>query len=152
MPRFSLFAQGAYGNPGLNMLKDSFEPYFIVGAKVSWRFGSLYTLKNDRKKLHTERLQVQNNRDVFLLNTRIALTEQEQAIHSLRKQMEEDDEMIRLRINIRKAAEAKVANGTLTVTEMLRELTHESLAKQNKALHEIQLLIKLYQQKHITNE
>lgn len=152
MPRFSLFAQGAYGNPGLNMLKDSFEPYFIVGAKVSWRFGSLYTLKNDRKKLHTERLQVQNNRDVFLLNTRIALTEQEQAIHSLRKQMEEDDEMIRLRINIRKAAEAKVANGTLTVTEMLRELTHESLAKQNKALHEIQLLMKLYQQKHITNE
>lgn len=152
LPRFSLFAQGAYGNPGLNMLKDSFEPYFIVGARMSWRFGSLYTLKNDRKKLQTDRQQIQSNRDLFLLNTHIELTEQEHAIHSLRQQMNEDEEIIRLRTNIRKAAEAKVANGTLTVTEMLRELTQESLAKQNKALHEVQLLMDLYQQKHITNE
>lgn len=151
-PQFSLFAQGAYGNPGLNMLKDSFEPYFIVGARMSWRFGSLYTLKNDRKKIQTDRLQIQSHRDLFLLNTQIALTEQEQAIHSLRQQMKEDDEIIRLRTNIRKAAEAKVANGTLTVTEMLQELTRESMAKQNKALHEIQLLMSLYQQKHLTNE
>lgn len=152
MPRFSLFAQGAYGNPGLNMLEDSFEPYFIVGAKMSWRFGSLYTLKNDRKKLQTDRQQIQSNRDLFLLNTQIELTEQEHAVRSLHLQMKEDEEIIRLRTNIRKAAEAKVANGTLTVTEMLRELTQESLAKQNKAQHEIQLLMDLYQQKHITNE
>lgn len=151
-PQFSLFAQGAYGNPGLNMLKDSFEPYFIVGARMSWRFGSLYTLKNDRRKLQTDRSKIQSNRDLFLLNTQVALTEQEQAIQSLRGQMKEDNEIIRLRTNIRKAAEAKVANGTLTVTEMLRELTHESMAKQNKALHEVQLLMDLYQQKHITNE
>ena len=39
--------------------------------------------------------------------------------------MKEDDEIIRLRTNIRQAAEAKVANGTLTVTEMLREVTAE---------------------------
>ena len=49
------------------------------------------------------------------------------------------------------SAEAKVANGTLTVTEMLRELTNENLARQNKALHEIQLLMDMYQQKHLTN-
>lgn len=65
--------------------------------------------------------------------------------------MQTDNEIIRLRTNIRKSAEAKVANGTLTVTEMLRELTNENLARQNKALHEIQLLMDLYQQKHLTN-
>ncbi|MBS7197935.1 MAG: transporter, partial [Bacteroidales bacterium] len=67
------------------------------------------------------------------------------------KQMKTDNEIIRLRTNIRKSAEAKVANGTLTVTEMLRELTNENLARQNKALHEIQLLMDMYQQKHLTN-
>lgn len=65
--------------------------------------------------------------------------------------MKTDNEIIRLRTNIRKSAEAKVANGTLTVTEMLRELTNENLARQNKALHEIQLLMDMYQQKHLTN-
>ena len=50
-------------------------------------------------------------------NTRLQMTQQDQAIRSLEKQMEDDNEIIRLRTNIRKAAEAKVANGTLTVTE-----------------------------------
>lgn len=151
-PQFSFFAQGAYGNPGLNMLKNSFEPYYVVGARLSWNFGSLYTLKNDRRKLDTERQQIQSNRDLFLFNTRLQLAEQDGHISTLQQQMKDDDEIIRLRTNIRKAAEAKVANGTLTVTEMLRELTNESLARQNKALHEIQLLVDLYQQKHLINE
>lgn len=151
-PQFSFFAQGAYGNPGLNMLKNSFEPYYIVGARLSWNFGSLYTLKNDRRKLDTERQQIQSNRDLFLFNTHLQLAEQDGNISTLQQQMKDDNEIIRLRTNIRKAAEAKVANGTLTVTEMLRELTNESLARQNKALHEIQLLVDLYQQKHLINE
>ena len=57
--------------------------------------------------------------------------------------MKEDDEIIRLRTNIRQAAEAKVANGTLTVTEMLREVTAESLARQTQALHKIELLMNM---------
>lgn len=151
LPRLSLFAQGGYGNPGLNMLKDKFEAYYIVGARMNWNFGSLYTLKNDRRKLDTEQLQIASKRDVFLLNTHLQLAEQEGAIHALRQQMEKDDEIIRLRSNIRRSAEAKVANGTLTVTEMLRELTAENLARQTKAQHEIQLLMEIYEQKHLTN-
>lgn len=151
MPRFSIFLQGAYGNPGLNMLKNEFEPYYMVGARLNWNFGTLYTLKNDRKKLEAERRQVYMNRDLFLLNTRVNLSEQEAAIKTLRKQMETDDEIIRMRTNIRCSAEAKVANGTLTVTEMLRELTNESLARQNKAFHEISLLMEIYKHKQLTN-
>ncbi|WP_303179655.1 TolC family protein [uncultured Butyricimonas sp.] len=151
-PRLGLFAQGAYGNPGLDMLKNSFEPYYIVGARLSWNFGSLYTLKNDKRKLDTERQQVQSNRDLFLFNTRLQVAEEDGNISALRQQMKDDNEIIRLRTNIREAAEAKVANGTLTVTEMLRELTNESMARRNKALHEIQLLMDMYRQKHLVNE
>ena len=146
-----MFAQGAYGNPGLNMLKNSFEPYYIVGARLSWNFGSLYTLKNDKRKFTTERQRIQSNRDLFLFNTHLQLAEQQGVISALQKQMKTDNEIIRLRTKIRKSAEATVANGTLTVTEMLRELTNENLARQNKALHEIQLLMDMYQQKHLTN-
>ena len=133
------------------MLKNSFEPYYIVGARLSWNFGSLYTLKNDKRKFTTERQRIQSNRDLFLFNTHLQLAEQQGVISALQKQMKTDNEIIRLRTNIRKSAEAKVANGTLTVTEMLRELTNENLARQNKALHEIQLLMDMYQQKHLTN-
>ena len=151
LPHFGLFVQGAYGNPGLNMLKNEFSPYYIAGVRLSWNFGSLYTLKNDRRVIENKRKQLDSNRDVFLFNTRLEMTQQDQSIRSLEKQMQDDDEIIRLRTNIRRAAEAKVANGTLTVTEMLRELTNESLARQAKAMHEIQRLMGIYQLKYTTN-
>lgn len=151
-PQLSLFAQGAYGNPGLNMLKDAFEPSYLVGARLSWNFGSLYTLRNDRRQLDNERLKIESNRNLFLFNTRMQLTQQDETVRTLREQMKKDDEIIRLRTHIRQAAESKVANGTLSVTEMLRELTRENLARQDKALHEIQLLLTYYQLQHLTNE
>ena len=79
------------------------------------------------------------------------MTQQDQAIRSLEKQMKDDDEIIRLRGNIRRAAEAKVQNGTMTVTDMLREITNESMARQTKALHEVQLLMNIWQLKYTLN-
>lgn len=152
LPRLGLFVQGAYGNPGLNMLKDEFIPFYVAGLRLSWNFGSLYTLKNDRRLIANSRKQLQSNRDVFLFNTKLQATQQNSAILSMRKQMQDDEEIIRLRTNIRKAAEAKVVNGTLTVTDLLREITSESMAKQTKALHEVQLLMNIWKLKYTINE
>ena len=151
MPRFGLFVQGAYGNPGLNMLKDEFSAYYLAGVRMSWNFGSLYTLKNDRRRIDNSRRKVETNRDVFLFNTRLEATQQDASVVSMRRQMKDDDEIIRLRENIRRAAEAKVENGTLTVTDMLREITNENLARQTKALHEVQLLMNIEQLKNTLN-
>lgn len=151
MPRLGLFVQGAYGNPGLNMLKNEFSAYYIAGVRMSWNFGSLYTLKNDRRQIDNSRRQIETNRDVFLFNTRLEATGQDASIISMRRQMADDDEIIRLRENIRRAAEAKVENGTLTVTDMLREITAENMARQTKALHEVQLLMNIRKLKYTLN-
>ena len=150
-PRFGLVVQGAYGNPGLNMLKDDFSAYYVAGVRMSWNFGSLYTLRNDRKLIDNNRRKLEISRDVFLFNTNLQSTQQSSAIQSMRRQMVDDDEIIRLRVNIRKAAEAKVENGTLTVTDMLREITAENLARQTKALHEVQLLMNIWNLKYTLN-
>ena len=150
-PRFALFVQGAYGNPGLNMLKDDFSAYYVAGVRMSWNFGSLYTLRNDRRLIDNNRRKLETSRDVFLFNTNLESTQQSSAIQSMRRQMVDDDEIIRLRVNIRKAAEAKVENGTLTVTDMLREITAENLARQTKALHEVQLLMNIWNLKYTLN-
>ena len=150
-PRFGLFVQGAYGNPGLNMLKNDFSAYYVAGVRMSWNFGSLYTLRNDRRLIDNNRRKLETSRDVFLFNTNLQSTQQSSAIQSMRRQMVDDDEIIRLRVNIRKAAEAKVENGTLTVTDMLREITAENLARQTKALHEVQLLMNIWNLKYTLN-
>ena len=151
LPQFGLFVQGAYGNPGLNMLKGGFEPYYIAGVRLSWNISDLYTRKNDKRLLAASRDDIDVQEAVFRLNNRMETAQQWRTVEKIDTLMKNDDELIRLRTNIRKSAEAKVANGTLTVTEMLREVTAEDQAKQTKALHEIQRLQALYDIKYTMN-
>ena len=151
MPKLGVFAQGAYGDPGLTMLKGGFEPYDIAGVRLSWNFSDLYTRKNDKRLLAASRDDIDVQEAVFRLNNRMETAQHWRTVEKIDTLMKNDDELIRLRTNIRKSAEAKVANGTLTVTEMLREVTAEDQAKQTKALHEIQRLQALYDIKYTMN-
>ena len=40
----------------------------------------------------------------------------------------------------------------MSVSDMLKEITAENLARQAKAVHEVQLLMHLHQRKHLTND
>jgi len=151
MPRFNLFVQGGYGRPGLNMLDHNFSPFYIGGIRLSWNFGALYTQKNDRQKLDLAQLNTEALRQTFLYHTNLEVTQQNTQIERLRKMMVYDNEIITLRESIRRSAEAKVANGTLTVTELMRELTAENLARQEKVTHEIELLTAIYDLKYSVN-
>ncbi|MDR0891624.1 MAG: TolC family protein [Mediterranea sp.] len=143
-PSLGAFVQGAYGNPGIDMLKSKPSAYYVAGLRLSWNFGALYTRRNDLRLIDNARQQIAISRDVFLFNTRLQSTQEQSTLASLRKQMRDDDEVIRLRGNVRKAAEAKVANGTMTVTDLLRDITAENLARNTKATHRVQLLKQLY--------
>jgi outer membrane protein TolC len=151
LPKVGLFLQGGFGRPGLNMLSNEFDPFYIGGVRLTWNLGSLYTQKNDLQKIEINKNSVDTQKDVFLYNIRLAISRENQDIKRLKDLMMYDDEIISLRENIRKSAEAKVANGTLTVTELMREISRESLAKQTKASHEIDLLIAIYNLKNTTN-
>jgi len=151
MPRFNLFVQGGYGRPGLNMLDKDFAPFFIGGIRMAWNFGALYTQKNDRLKLSLNQQNTSIHREVFLYHMNLEISQQNNQIERIRKMMLYDDEIITLRENIRRAAEVKVAGGTLSVTELMRELHAEHLAKQEKMTHEIELLTAIYDLKYSTN-
>lgn len=150
-PRVGLFLQGGYGNPALNMLKNKFEAYYKVGATLTWNFGNLYTRANDKRKIDTDRLGIEAECEAFLFNTGLQSELQRGNIESLRRQISQDDEIITLRERIRSKADVKVANGTETVNEMLRDINAVSEARLTKAFHEIQLLQEIYKLKNINN-
>lgn len=151
MPRLGVYVQGGYGNPGLNMLKNKFEFYYIAGVRLSWNFGSFYTKKNEYRQIDAGRKNVDIQRETFLYNTNLQVTMADNNIARLREQMKKDDEIIALRVNIRLSAQAKAANGTMTILDMLREVNNEDMARQNKILHELQLLQAIWDLKNTTN-
>lgn len=150
-PKFSLFIQGLYGNPGLDMLKNEFTFNYIAGIRFSWNFGTLYTRKNESRLIGNSRDNLQIQKETFLFNTGLDIKRQNTEIEKLITIMKNDDEVIRLRTNIQRSAEAKAANGTLSVIEMLREITARDNAVQDKNVHEIQLLMAIYNLKYTTN-
>lgn len=152
MPRIGAFLQGGYGRPGLDMLEDSFNPFYVAGVRLSWNMGKLYTLKNDRRKIATNRQAVEVERETFLFNTRLQLTQQNTEIRKMTDLMKADDKIIRLRASIKKAAEVKLANGVISVTDLIREINSEDLARQTAATHRIQQLQSIYNYMYTTNE
>ncbi len=151
MPRLSVFMQGGYGKPGLNMLEDDFKPFYIGGVRLTWNFGALYTQRNDRQKVLINQNNVTTQKETFLYNINLEVTQENNDIKRIKDLMVYDDEIIQLRENVRKSAEIKVANGTLTVIELMREVNASNLAKQEKISHEIELLMTLYKLKNTTN-
>ena len=151
MPRIGAFVQGGYGRPGLNMLEDSFEPYYVAGVRLSWNLGKLYTLKNDRRKIEVSRRQIDVQRETFLFNTRLQLLQQNTEIKKMTDLMRADDDIIRLRTSIKQAAEVKLENGVISVTDLIREINAEDMARQTAAAHRVQRLMTIYNYMYTTN-
>jgi len=151
LPKLGFYVQGGVGKPGLNMLSNAVSPYYVGGLRLSWNLSGFYSLKNNIVKIELNKKSVDVQKETFLFNNNLINQQQQNEIDRLKSQLKSDDEIISLRNNIRKSAEVKVENGTLTVTDLLRELNSENQARQSKSLHEIQLYIAVYQQLNATN-
>lgn len=151
MPRVNLFVQGGYGRPGLNMLSDDFSAFYIGGVRLSWNLGKLYTLKNEKKQLQTDDRSIGVQRETFLFNTRLQLTQQQTEIDKMDRLILSDDEIVQLRSSIRKSAEVKLQNGVMSVTDLIREINAENLSRQMQATHRIQRLLAIYTYNYTTN-
>ena len=151
MPKLGLFVTGGYGKPGLDMFEDNFKVYYLAGVKLSWNLGSLYTRKNDRRKIQTGIRSIETQRETFLFNTSLDVAQRNATIDKYIDQLKYDDEIIALRGSVKRASEAKMANGTLSGTDLTRDIHAEQSAIQDKILHEMELLQAIYNLKYVTN-
>lgn len=151
MPRIGAFFQGGYGKPGLNMFSDGFSPFYIGGIRLSWSLSGFYSQKNNLGKLELGKHAVDVQKETFLFNNQLQSGQQKTEIEKLKAVMANDDEIIELRTRIKKTASAKVENGVLTTTDLVREINAEDQAKRLKALHEVQLLMVIYNLKNTVN-
>ena len=155
-PKLGIFAQGFYGYPGLNMFEDMMNRKWslngMVGVKLSWNIGALYSLKNDKAKLRLQREMTENAREIFLFNNQLEEIQQNENIKRYHTMKKTDDEIIMLRTNIRKAAESKLSHGIIDINNLLREINNENAAKIQQTIHDIEMLKEMYNLKYTNNE
>lgn len=142
LPKLSLFATGGYGRPSLNFLSTSFNPYFIGGVQLRIPLSHWYTQSQsiELQQLRISRERITTQQKNFILATQVKLSSQYQEVERLRSLITTDQKLISLRNRIKETAETQLHNGVITSTDYLTEINNEEIARQNEALHQIQLV------------
>ena len=143
-PKLNLTFQAGYGRPGMNMLSGDFSGYCVAGLKLQWNIGALYTRSNDIHKLKADARRIELTRQSFLMNSSIEAEQKNNAILKARDVLERDTEIIELRQKISHSSEKQYHEGTIKMNDYLSMLDEEYKARANESLHEIQLMMAVY--------
>jgi outer membrane protein TolC len=148
LPKLNAFVQGGYGRPTLNIIENKFGGWWLGGLRFNWNLGSLYTLKNNRHILKNDQDALDIDKETFIYNTHLILSQQDSEAQKYADLMKQDDAIIALRASVTKSAQAQLDNGVITVHDYISKLDAENMARQTKILHATQLLQMQYNYKN----
>lgn len=156
MPRIGFFAQAYYGYPGFDYFKSMISrdlSFNIVGGiRLLWSVDAFYTRSSKRRSATMKIAETEADKDTFLYNTRLQTASQTAAIEGLRQVLRDDDRIVSLRTNVRRAAEAQLENGVIDPVALLSKITDENTARVSAQFHQIQLLQEIYNLKYTLNQ
>lgn len=155
LPKLSVFAQGYYGYPGYDQFDAMFNRTWklngMVGVRLLWNIGALYTRKNDRTKLDTRRGLIESARKTFLFNNHLLEIQRNDGIVKYRQLISDDREIVSLRSDVRRAAESKLEHGIIDTNNLLQEITRENQSRIDLSTHTILMLKEIYDLKYTMN-
>jgi outer membrane protein TolC len=140
MPKAAGFGQLGYGRPGLNMLSNNFDSFYMIGAKLTWNIFDWNQSKNEKQLIDFQSQLLSTQKETFNQGIKILLEKNISDIQKYIILIEKDKEIIELREKVVKAAASQLENGIITATEYVTELNASAQAKLNLEVHKIQLV------------
>jgi outer membrane protein TolC len=143
-PKVYSFLQGGYGRPGLNMLDNNADTYYIAGIRLNWNISSFYTHKKERSIVELSRKNIDVQRESFVFNTNYAVRQKQGELNKYEQLLATDEELIQLRMKIKATAAAQLEHGVVNTNDYVKEVIAEDQARQNKVIHQVQYLMAQY--------
>ena len=140
-PKVFAFSQLGFGRPGLNFLDTQFRPWLVAGIRLSWDIYDWGAGRIEKESLALQKELVRIQQDAFKRQTDLGLIQVDEDLMKLKKLLQQDDDLIRLRGKIKDISSAQLDNGVITATEYLDRVNEETGAVLAKKLHEIQVLM-----------
>ena len=140
-PKLLGFGQVGYGNPGLNMLDNSFQEFYLVGLKLNWNLFDWGKTKEKKKAADISKEIISTERETFVLNNQMQQQEAQNDMQKYTRMIEQDEEIIGLREKVLQSTVTQLQNGAITPSEYITELNNLYQAKVDMQLHQIQLAL-----------
>ncbi len=132
------FGQAGYGRPGLNMLNNNFDDWYMVGMGISWNLWDGNKTKHDKAALQKQKGLIDIQRENFERAINISATQQRNEIDKFGKLIGMDLQLVTLKEQIAKRSASAFDNGTLTSADYIRDLNASLQAKASLEIHKIQ--------------
>jgi len=151
-PRLSLFANGYYGRPGLNMMDYTSHYSGIVGVSLTWNIDALYNNTHRRNLVNIDKEMTKNRQSIYQINMDKQIDNLKIDLSKNQKLADSDEEVVKIRSSIKEVASIQLKNGTLTLTDYLIKLNDEGQAMTNKSIHRIEYLMDSAKMKTLLNK
>ena len=150
MPKIGLLGAGVVIAPGINLGTSKLSTVGVAGLSASWNISALYKNSNEKQLTQQQLNKINVEEETFLFNTKLQMTQASANIDKQKAVLSEDEEIVSLRQTIREGYQLKYNTGIGPLIDLLNATEKESDARAQKALHEMQLLMTLYDYKTIT--
>ncbi len=139
-PKIFAYGQAGYGRPGLNMLDDSFKPWWLFGAKLTWTPWNWNQNKNEKQILHIQNDILKSQQETFDKNLKISSQKELGEVMKYAELLRQDDQLVALRVKITKTASSQMDNGMISPSDYISRLNEETQSRLNLEIHKIQLI------------
>ncbi|WP_431217713.1 TolC family protein [Puia sp. P3] len=144
-PQLNAFFQGGMGKPNpVNFLSTQLSGYYLTGVRLTWNFGNIYTSRKEQLINKNNQEMTRAERSTFLFNTQQTLKQENADIEKYRQLITNDNEIVDLRESVSKTSAVQLQNGALTANDYLLDINAAAQARQDRLVHEIQLLLSQY--------
>jgi outer membrane protein TolC len=150
MPKVGFLGAAVVLAPGISLGQNKFSAVGVAGLSASWSLSGFYTNSNEKQLTVQELNKVDVQEQTFLFNTRLQMSQTAADIKTQRAVLEDDEEIMSLRKIIREGYQVKYDNGAGSLLDLLDVIEKEHDAGAQKAFHEMQLLMTLYNYKTIS--
>jgi len=128
----------------VNFLSTQLTGYYLTGIRLTWNFGNIYTSRKEQLINKNNQEMIRAERSTFLFNTLQTLKQQNADIEKYRELIANDNEIVDLRESVSKTSAVQLQNGALTANDYLLDINAAAQARQDRLIHEIQLLLSQY--------
>ena len=138
-PRLSAFGRAGYGRPGLNMLSDAFDSYWLTGVQLHWTPWSWGATRREREVLAVQRQLVATEEAAFAEGLRRAVVTALADIDRLEAALATDEQIIDLRERIARETRLRFQEGVVTSADYVSRQTDVLDARLARAAHRVEL-------------
>lgn len=140
MPKVFAFAQGGYGRPAFNQFDPRFQPFYIVGLKLTWNIWNwnVTTRQNQILQLNAGGIKIQQ--ELFEQNIQLQQIQQSAEVDKLQKLIALDGQIVKLKKSIADEIYFQASAGAVTMLDYATAVNDQNQAEQQERIHKLQLL------------